>query len=608
MAQPTSVQPEPAEEQIVVSPDEVYGPGVLDSMGVDMSMLMTEFNQSIQYTEQFTRDFQALDNLVDGVPVTKEDDAPFVGDTTLAGLVRAIPRQALKQLPVLSAIVNGSKVSVAALICTFLLKETAFNESTFGKGLLATLQMGAEQALTHGFAPFFVASGTMYEDFGTTMRLLHFSDVGLEMGVSDSNESAYHFVVAHLTKSRIKRILAAETANPNTPWNLKALAQLIESDPEARNYSKYESEPRKTQSQDLGNAYKIVTRYETGKGSKVVTFCPQMVEAPLRVLDNRSKWGYPQVQYLVIDPAALTPFGISRVRLASPNQNFMNIYYGSIASMLLLNSNPPILKKGMFVGPTPLKRGVVWETTDINANIELKQLDNGALEQFTNMATYFASQIQNLMGGQSTTVNASSPGSAFGKTAPGVAAGQALMGVEANQIANILESFLRQYALVALDKLLSEQSGDDELVIDDETRAAINEVSMQLTGEEVVGTDNLFPINWEQFYEGIKTWKISVDVSISPDDLEAKQRSELQDMLVVLTQNAQALGPGAQAAITQITNRLLRESDPAAKEISPMALPAGQPGIPGADPTQPAAPASAQSTLPASLQSLLGGQ
>lgn len=597
MAANPSLQPEPAEEQILAAPDDLLAPEELETFGVNMTNLMQEFLQSIHYTEQFIRDFADLDNLVDGVPINKQENTPFVGDTTMAGLVRSIPRQSLKQLPVLSASVNGSKASVASLMCTFLLKKTAFNENTFGKGLLATLQMGGEQAITHGYAPFMVASGTMYQDFGTTMRLMHPADVGLEPGVSDSNESAYHFVVAHLTKPRIKRILAQEEGNSNTPWNIPALKQLLESDPVARNYTKYESDPKKVPgTQDLGKAYEIVTRYETGAGSKSVTFCPQLAEAPLRVLDNRSKWGYPKVQYLVIDPAALTPFGTSRVRLASPNQNFMNIYYGNTASTLLLNSNPPLLKRGMFNGPTPLKRGAVWETTDTNADISLKTMDNGALEQFVSMANYFSAQINTIMGGQSLTANTASPGSIFGKTAPGVEAGQAFMGVEANQIAKILENFLRQYALVALDTLLSEQSGTDEVVVDDDTRLAINQVTQKITGQDLIGLDNVFHMDWEAFYAGIKTWEINVDVSISPNDMEAKQRAELQDMLVVLTQNAQALGPDVMGPIRQITDTLLRQSAP---EVSQISLNGATPGLAG---NQPQAEPAAQ---PEPLSSLL---
>jgi len=602
---PTLVNPAAAALAVAgATTEEMSGQQPLDSMGVNMVNLLDDYRQSITYTEQFTRDFQDLDNLVDGVPINRQDNAPFVGDTTMAGLVRSIPRQALKQLPVLSVTINGSKNSIEALVATFLLKKTAFNESTFGKGLLATLQMGAEQALTHGFAPFMVATGTMYEDFGTTMRLLNYEDVGLEPGVSDSNESDYHFVKAHLTKSRIRRILKAEKNNPNTPWNIRALEELIKTDPVAREYK--QSDPKKIPGNDLGNAYEVVTRLETGKGSTKVTFCPQLSEAPLRVIDNRSKWGYPQVQYLVIDPAPLTPFGISRVRLASPNQNFMNIYYANTASMLLLNSNPPILKRGMFQGPTPLRRGVTWETTDTNANVELKTLDNGSLAYFTQFANYFTTQINNIMGGQSLTANGGSQGAIFGKTAPGVAAGQAFMGIEANQVANILENFLRQYALVALDTLFCEQTGQGEVVLDDETSAAVNDAAMKLLGQPLVGPDNVFPMDWELFYQKIKTWEINVDVSISPDDMEAKQRADLQDLLTTLMQNSQALGPGVMEPIRQITDMLIREKAPSIKEIT-----MGQPQVPGQPgagqplPEEQGEPAQPTPTVPTSLQHLL---
>src|SRR5665213_469965 len=129
----------------------IMDPESVDSMGVDMPELLTEYKRAWTYREQYTRDFILLDNLVDGVPLVKEEGTPFVGDTTLPGLVRSIPRESLKQLPVLSTTVNGAKNSIPAIICNYLLKKHAFNEDTFGKGLLSTLQIGCEQALTHGY-------------------------------------------------------------------------------------------------------------------------------------------------------------------------------------------------------------------------------------------------------------------------------------------------------------------------------------------------------------------------------------------------------------------------------------------------------------------------
>lgn len=546
-------------------------PALQSTNGINMQNLIDEFNLSRSYVQQYTRDFVMLDNLVDAVPLDPDDDVPFVGDTTLAGLVRSIPRNSLQQLPVFSVAVNGSKKRPEALICTYLLKKFAFNEDTFGKGLLSTLQIGAEQALTHGYAPFMVGTGLLFNDFGTTMRLLHFSDSSPEPGITDHNETGYDYVVSHPTPSRVRKILANAKNNPNTLWNTEALEHVLAGSPRATEYSQYQSQPRQNQAGEAASpTYEFVTRYETGAGGTIITFCPEYPDMPLRVLDNNSKWGYPRIMYLVIDPAALTPFGVSRVRLASPNQNLMNIYYGNIASMLLLNSKPPILKRGRFTTPVQLKQGVVWETMDQNATAELKTIDNGALGQFVTIAQQFAGQIQNIMGGQTMTVNAGSKASGFSKTAPGVKQSQDFLDINTNQITKILENFLRQYALVALDTLFAEQVGDDKIIVDDETKDMLNTVSPGFVGE-----DNKVEINWERFYAAIEDWTVTIDVSLSKDELDEKKRGDLQDMLVVLAQNAQEIGPDAVTKVKEITNLLMQDKAPL---LAPM--PAQSPAMP----------------------------
>ena len=526
--------------------------------GIDMSELINEWNMVMEYVRLYTKDFKFLDDLVDGVPLAHQNGTPFVGDTTLAGLVHSIPRDSLQQLPVLSCMINGTKNSVPALLATYLLKHTAFNEQTFGKGLLSTLQIGAEQALSHGYAPFMVATGSMFNNFGTTLKLLHYMDTGPEPGIQDHNETGFDYVVANLTPSRVRKILKAAQANPQTTWSVPGLQQVLASTPLPASYSIYEGAAKQNQpGEQSGPTYQFVTRYETGPQASIITFCPQVSEAPLRVMDSKSKWGYPRVIYLVIDPASLTPFGMSRVRLASPNANLMNIYYGNIASMLLLNSKPPILQKGRFSTPVVLKQGAVWKAIDPNASAELKNMDNGALEQFVPMAKQFAGQIQTMMGRQPMLDN-------VGKTGPGVDAQQAQVSTAVNQVTKILENFLRQYALVALDTLLSEQMGEDSIIVDDDTKNAINDLK-----PGTIGDDNKITINWERFYQAIEEWSVDVEVSLSQNQLNDKKRADLQDMLVVLAQNAQELGPAAVQKVQEITNMLLQDQVPLAGTISP---------------------------------------
>lgn len=560
-------------------------PGIIvNDTDIDMTQLIEEHKLSKSYVEQYTRDFPSLDNLVDGIPINQDNDAPFVGDTTLAGLVRSIPRDGLQQLPVFAAVVNGSKRTVPSLICSYLLKRYVFNEDTFGKGLLSTLQLGAEEALTHGYAPFMVRTGEMYNDFGTTLKLLHYSDTSPEPGIQDHNETGYDYVTAHLTASRVRSILRRAEQDPETSWNVPALRRVLEGQPRATSYTQHQSSPRQNSAgENASPSYEFATRYPVGMtDEEVVTFCPEVDEAPLRTLDVNSKWGYPRVMYLVIDPAALIPFGTSRVRLASPNQNLMNIYYGQIAAMLLLNSKPPILKRGRFTTPVQLRQGAVWETMDPNATAELKNLDNGSLQFFPQMAQQFASQIQNIMGGKTASISGTK--SAFGKTAPGEKRAQQFEDASSNQVTKILENFLRQYALTGLDTLFAEQEGVDMIIVDDDTKDAINTVK-----PEFVGEDNKVEMRWEEFYASIEEWSVEVIVSLSKDELDEKKRADLQDMLVVLAQNTEG-NPEAATKVQEITNMLLQDKAPLIKPMAGSTMP---PPIAGPQPAQGALPAPA---------------
>lgn len=366
--------------------------------------------------------------------------------------------------------------------------------------------------------------------------------------------------------------------NPDTTWNVPAIQQVLASTPQPTTYSIYESAARRNQpGEESGPTYQFITRIETGPESTKITFCPQVREAPLRVLERKSKWGYPQVMYLVIDPAALTPFGISRVRLASPNQNLMNIYYGNIASMLLLNSKPPILQKGRFSTPVVLKRGAVWKAIDPQASADLKNLDNGALEQFVPMAKQFAAQIQTIMG-KTITIDPTDQ-----KAGQPNNQQQGQPDTAQNQITKIFENFLRQYALVALDTLLSEQEGEEEIIVDDDTKNAINDLAAQSfkpSPEQPqfvppIGDNNKVLVNWEEFYAFVEKWSVDLEVSLSKDQVSDQKRADIQDMLVVLQQNAQNI-PGAQEKIDQLSNILLQDAVPNAGSlpIAPSAAPA----------------------------------
>lgn len=573
--------------------------------GIDMEMVIQEYTIAKTHTEKYTTDFPTLDTIADGIPVTQENGAPYVGDTSIAGLVRLIPRACLQQIPIFGAVRNGTKNSINAVTDSYILRAKVFNEDTFGKGLLSTMQIGGEESIKHGYAPFMTATGSMADDFGTHMKLLHYADVFPEPGIQDFDEAGYFYVKASLTKSRLKRILKAAQSNELTTWNIPAIKELLEMAPTTPNYSIYQTWARQNGTADPAPTYELVTRYDVGKEGQFITFCPQITEQPLRVIDNKSKFGYPRVQALVIDPAPLTPFGISRVRLASPNQNLMNAYYMNIASLFIYNSDPALLKRGRFTKPVQLKRRAVWETLDPNASVELKTMGTESLQSFVQIAQQMSSQIQNIMGMPQGTTNGNNSTMGFSKTAPGVKQQEKFTDTATNQVTKIMENFLRQYALVALDTYVAEQCSDDDdtpneevLILDDEAKNAINRIHQDdylaqggdpATYVPFVGDDNSLKMNWNEYYADVKTWKVDIELGMTKDDLEEKKRQDLQDMLTALLQNSDPNDTEGQAKIKEIRDRLLEDAVPESKRMStlPTPAPAQSAAAPAGAPQQP---------------------
>lgn len=570
-------------------------------MATKVEDYIKEWDKGKEWIDGFTRDFPELDNLADAVALSSSKKAPMVGDVALASSVRQIPRASIQQLPTMSVEVNGTKISIPAYVCEFLVRRMVFNQDTFGKGILSTMQIAAESALTHGFQAAMVSLGNIMNDFGSTMRLVHYNDVVIEPGVFDISDTGYDMTRTRVTTRKLKKILKAAKANPDTTWNVDALEELIKLGPNTNNLSQYLPPTRDNQSLALSDdTYDIMVRNEYGPYGEICTFATN-VKKPLREYKSKSKFGYPRLNFLVIDPAQLTPFGVSRVRLASPSANYANIYLQSTAKMLLLNADPPVFQKGSFTTPITLKRGALWQTADPNAEVKLQELSNSTLTQFENVLKFVDNQIyaimgvtpNNLPGGQQ------AGGGAYQNKVSSTME-KASSDMATTQITNIVENFIRQYALTALDAFVSEQVGETPLIVDDKCKNAINQLAKgqfekanpldpmtgmppvdPMTGAPAqftptIGDDNVIVINWADFYAGIKTWTVDIDLSMSGDELEEKKRGDLQDMLTVSSQTADPNDPVARQRKIALEDELLKDVAPDVAKATETAPPAPQ--------------------------------
>lgn len=538
---------------------------------IDVQEILDEWFLFKDWVDGHTDDFEDLDTLADGVALTRVKNAPVVGDVTLGSAIRQIPRNSVRQVPVFSAVVNGSKKNIPAIFSGFLLRDKVFNQDTFGKGTLSTIQIGAESALTRGFQMFTASFDNVQGGYGSTLKPVHYDDFAVTRGIFDFSESQEYYLRTRITRSRLKKLIKSAKANPDTTWNVKALERMLKEGPSGSTSINRSSAPRRTNGDDADdNRYDFIFKYGVGPYYEIVVVSPSCDE-PLRVTKSRSKFGYPRMQGLVIDPDQLSPFGVSRARLATPAANYANIYLQSTAKMQLINADPPIFQSGQFLTPIRLKRQSLWKSNDPNAKVQFMELSNSTLTQFRNVLDFVDNQILSIMGVGSAQ---NAPSSTY-QNKDAVQAREALKDLSVEQVTSITENFLRQYALTALDLYVSEQSGVEDVIIDDEAKDAINDLYKSRFVPQVdpatgmpkpfvppVGDDNKLTIDWEKFYESVETWTVEIDLSMGKDQMEAKTRADLQDAVTVASQTTDPADPEGLARKRALEDKLFEKMVP----------------------------------------------
>jgi len=532
---------------------------------MDVTQYIAEWKKSSEFVRGYTHDFRELDTIGNAQYPKSSGKKVNVGDTTIAGAIRQMMRRAVKKLPVISAAINGSKKTEQALICKFIVNDNILNPTTFGKGFINSVRLGGRGAITRGFNAFQVKATKLYGQFGITPSLIHFSDLGIEGGIQDANLSNFHYVKTNFTPTKLEKIYKREKKNINTTWDIKAVKALLDAGPDGSGQSEYDEWliPSQSGSDTSSETFTLITRYSADPEDDIVTFSPSLKKA-LRGVPNRSKFGFPRVLFLVIDPAELSPLGDSRVRLASPNQNLAMALRQNVATTWLYNSDPAVLQTGAFTSATGLKPGARLASLDNQANIKLLNLDTTTAQQYSQISQEISGQILNMLG-----YNPSANLGAIGESKTGVGAQTQRMAIDesSQEITGIIEDFIKMYILSALDLFLSEQDGEGILYVDDDTRDAIMKINPERFPDPA--NPNALGVNWDELYDYIQKIDITVDTTISKDEFTDEKRKDLQDALVVMKQTGDPNDPNARARASAVEDELLDEMLPEMPDIEP---------------------------------------
>lgn len=544
-----------------------------------MTGWLQEWDKGKKFVDNAIRDFQQLDMISNAQFTGGSKKNPQIGDTTIAGMVRQIMRTAVKVIPNISVAINGSMTTIEAIVVRNRIEKVILNPTTFGKGFINTLHLGGRGALSRGFNVFQVSATKMYGQFGVTPKLIHFNDFAIEPGVQDGSHSTYFYIRTKWTPGKLDQIIAREEKKPagQSTYDVAALKALRAQGADssgAADYAEYLTPDQQGKADVEVETYDILTRYSNDANQPIVTLS-EYINRPLRTVSNRSKFGYPRTLFLVIDPAELSPFGDSRVRLASPNQNFLMALRQNVATTWLYNSKPTMVKSGLFTGATNLKSGGVITSTDPNAKVTLLTLDTTTAQQYPQISDGIVKQIQTMMG-----MNPGQSLGAIGDSKTGIGAQKQAQGIDdaIQQITNIVQEFLCQYIISAVDLYLSEQDGEGVIYVDDSTRENILLKNPDAFPDPK--NPNALTVNWNELYDYIKEMDVTVDTTMSKQDWTDEKRGDLQDAVTTAAQTTNPNDPAAVARKEVLENKLLKETAP---ELAP-ALDAASANAPQAQP------------------------
>lgn len=538
-------------------------PGQKTDPDARMTGWLQEWDKGKKFVDNAIRDFQQLDMISNAQFTGGSKKNPQIGDTTIAGMVRQIMRTAVKVIPNISVAINGSMTTIEAIVVKNRIEKVILNPTTFGKGFINTLHLGGRGALSRGFNVFQVSATKMYGQFGVTPKLIHFNDFAIEPGVQDGSHSTYFYIRTKWTPGKLDQIIAREEKKPagQSTYDVAALKALRAQGADssgAADYAEYLTPDQQGKADVEVETFDILTRYSNDANQPIVTLS-EYINRPLRTVNNRSKFGYPRTLFLVIDPAELSPFGDSRVRLASPNQNFLMALRQNVATTWLYNSKPTMVKSGLFTGATNLKSGGVITSTDPNAKVTLLTLDTTTAQQYPQISDGIVKQIQTMMG-----MNPGQSLGAIGDSKTGIGAQKQAQGIDdaIQQITNIVQEFLCQYIISAVDLYLSEQDGDGVIYVDDSTRDNILLKNPDAFPDPK--NPNALQVNWNQLYDYIQEIDVTVDTTMSKQDWTDEKRGDLQDAATVAAQTANTPESAAKADVLQ--DKFIKEAAP---ELAP---------------------------------------
>lgn len=359
-----------------------------------------------------------------------------------------------------------------------------------GIDMMSNLTKTFKMSFTYAFAPVRTGFERDYDDDARIkFSLEQWSDVFVNPDCTDICRPTVVYHRQYMSKDDVLALLNDEGNVVDSTYNEDVIRCIIDEDMFTARDWQSEQMADKMKGATSMQSIMLVTEYRRG-AKEFVTFFPALNAEFRRVPNYDPRHGIPW-NFLVLEPDADFPLGVSQVEFLLADQQFNDLFQTSAYKNLLLAMEPPIMVAGWETNPSSYRfePRKIWNLGN-NPNqvkVEPVKIDNAVLSNWTTTReAVAAAMVRNLNVADGEI--AKDAGAGYSKTAPGVEQQNMEKTININQYQKRVEGFMQEWAVQALRMYVNSMHGEHRLTVDEETRRRLYDIGADdcVDGDKVI--------------------------------------------------------------------------------------------------------------------------
>lgn len=480
---------------------------------------------------------------------TKRGKTKYFSEGSTQYILRKVLADTIQRVPDGELVTQYDNASKEHVILQYLFENKVMVSEIDGMDMMANLTKAFKMSFIYAFAPVRTGFERDYDDDARVkFSLEQWSDVFVNPDCTDICRPSVVYHRHYMSKDDVLALLNDEGNIIDHTYNEDVVRYIIDED--MFTAKDYRSEPMgdKMKGSTSMQSILLVTEYRRG-ADEFVTFFPALNAEFRRVPNYDPRKGIPW-NFLVLEPDADFPIGISQVEFLLADQQFNDLFQTSAYKNLLLAMEPPIMVAGWETNPSSYRfePRKIWNLGN-NPNqvkVEPVKIDNSVLGNWAaTREAVAAAMVRNLNVADGTI--AKDAGAGYSKTAPGVEQQTNEKTININQYQKRVEGFFQEWAVQALRMYVNSMHGEHRLTVDEDTRRRLYDI-----GEIDIIDGNKIVIDFDELSADMLEFKVRAGSLI-----QKKEEQELERLTTMAQPFIQNLNGWSEENRKVIENEIL---------------------------------------------------